>query len=278
LVLSRDVIREEQEKYGQCDEYRGYENFWLDDEGVLYRQEHKKQPRVVIPTTLVPTVIMSYHDLPFTALQGVSRTVEFISKKYWWETLRKDESEFIGKCDACAKRKTGRRVIAPMGEAIVAKEFLDVVSLVIVGPLPLSERGNRYLLTFINHFTRFCDAIPIARQDTETIAREFVVRIITQYGVPKKLLTDRGASFMSGLIKETCKLLKIQKLQTSSYHPQGNGICERMHILLIDMLSHSVRKDARDWDLFIPMQLWHIGVCPIVLQSILRIIWYTGEI
>ena len=48
---------------------------------------------------------------------------------------------------------------------------------------------------------------------------------ITQFGVPKKLLNDMGASFTSALIKETCKFLKIQKLQTSSY-PQANGICE----------------------------------------------------
>jgi hypothetical protein len=252
LVLSKEVIREEQERDDLCNEYKGYDNFWLDDEGVLYHQRPKEQPRVVIPVTLVHTVITSYHDLPFTAHQGVSRTVEFISRKYWWETLRNDVSEFIKKCDACAKRKTGHRVTAPLGEALVAREFLDVVSLDVIGPLPLSERGNKYLLTFIDHYTRFCDAILIAKQDTETIAREFVVRIITQYGVPKKLLTDRGANFTSALIKETCKLLKIQKLQTSSYHPQGNGICERMHKLLIDMLSHFVRKDAKDWDLFVP--------------------------
>jgi transposase InsO family protein len=85
-----------------------------------------------------------------------------------------------------------------------------------VGPLPITERGNRYLLTFIDHFTRFCDAIHTARQDTETIARQFVLRIITQFGVPKKLLTDRGANFTSALIQETCKLMKIQKLQTSN--------------------------------------------------------------
>jgi transposase InsO family protein len=90
------------------------------------------------------------------------------------------------------------------------------------------------------------------RQDTETVAREFVTRIITKFGVPKKLLTDIGASFTSSLIKETCKLLKIQKLQTSSYHPQANGVCERMHKLLIDMLSHFVRKDAKNWDEYVP--------------------------
>jgi len=65
-------------------------------------------------------------------------------------------------------------------------------------------------------------------------------------------LTDKGANFTSALIKETCKLLKIQKLQTSSYNPRANGVCERMHKLLIDMSSHFVRKDAKNWDEYVP--------------------------
>jgi transposase InsO family protein len=122
----------------------------------------------------------------------------------------------------------------------------------IVGPLPVTKQGNKYLLTITDHFTTFCDAIPIAKQNTETTARKFVIRIITQFGVPKTLLTDRGANFTSALIKETCKLLKIQKLQTSSYNPQANRVCERMHKLLIYMLSHFVRKDARNWGEYVP--------------------------
>ena len=73
-----------------------------------------------------------------------------------------------------------------------AKEFVDTVSLDIVGPLPVTERGNKYILTFVGHFTRSCEAIPIVRQDTKTIAREFVTKIIAQFRVPNKLLTDRG--------------------------------------------------------------------------------------
>jgi len=182
----------------------------------------------------------------------MSRTVDFISRKYWWKTLRSDFSEFIGKCEACARRKTGHRVTARLGDVLEAHDFLDIVSLDVVEPLPATEKENKYLLTFIDHFTRFCEAIPIVRQDTETIARKFITRIITQFGVPKKLLTDRGAAFTSALIKETCKLLKIQKLQTSSYNPQANGVCERMHKILIDILSHFVRKDAKNWDEYVP--------------------------
>ena len=75
-----------------------------------------------------------------------------------------------------------------------SSRILDVVSLDIVGPLPVTERGKKYLFIFIEYFTRFCEAIPISRQDIGTIAREFVTKIITQFGVPKKLLTDRGKS------------------------------------------------------------------------------------
>jgi hypothetical protein len=55
---------------------------------------------------------------------------------------------------------------------------------------------------------------------------------------------------MSALMQQTCRLLKIQKIQTSSYN--ANGICERMHKLLVDMLSHFVRKDAKNWDEYVP--------------------------
>ena len=125
-----------------CQRYKGYENFWTDEEGVLYRQGPNEQPRIVIPIALFPTVLTNYHELPFTTHQGVSRTVRY--KKYWWDTLREDVSTFIKKCDVCAKRKTGRRVIAPLGESIVAQEFLDVV-----GPFSVTNRGNKYLLLII---------------------------------------------------------------------------------------------------------------------------------
>jgi len=250
--LSREKIREEQEEGDDCMRYRQYDNFWVDKDGILYYEKPKEQPHVVIPATLISTVLKFYHELPFTAHQGVHRTIQYVNKKYWWETMRQDVTQFIKGCGDGARRKTGHKAKAPLGEIPVATEFLDIVSLDIVRPLPVTERGNKYLLTFVDHFTRFCEAIPIAKQDTETIAREFVVKIITQLGVPRKLLTDRGANFTSVLIKETCKLLKIQKIQTSSYNPQANGICERMHKLLRDMISHFVRKDARNWDEYVP--------------------------
>jgi len=161
LNLSREVIREEQVKDDVCMKYKHYEQFWTDEDGILYYQKPKGQPRVVIPKTLAYTGLTCSHELPFTAQQGVNRTVEFISRKYWWETLRYDVTKFIKECEDCAKRKTGNKVKARLGEAFVATEFLHVISLDILGPLTVTERGNKYLLRFVDHFTRFCEAIPL---------------------------------------------------------------------------------------------------------------------
>ena len=72
-------------------------------------------------------------------------------------------------------------------------------------------------------------------------------------------------------------MLKIQKLQTSSYNPQAIGICEKMHKMLIDMISHFVRKGARNWDDYVPMLSWYTEPCPTVRRDIHIIIWYLEE-
>jgi len=113
LVLSKENIRDKQETDELCEKYKQYEDFCSDKDGILYYQAPKTHPRVVIPAALIPTVLACYHELPFTAHQGVSRTVDFISRKYWWKTLRSDVSEFTGKCEACAKRKQDIGLLHP---------------------------------------------------------------------------------------------------------------------------------------------------------------------
>jgi hypothetical protein len=75
----------------------------------------------VIPRSLVSTTLKYYHDLPFTAHQGEARTIDLVKLKYWWETLGGDVKEYIRSCDACARRKTGQKIIAPLGDSIEAK-------------------------------------------------------------------------------------------------------------------------------------------------------------
>ena len=134
----------------------------------------------------------------------------------------------------------------------MANEFLEILATDFVGPLPVTKNGNRYILTFVDHFTRYCFAIPLPEQTAERVAYELVHKIILQYGAPQYLLSDQGTQFLSKVIQETCRLMKIKKLQTTAFHPQSNGICERFHRTLINLMSYFVNKEAQNWDKCLP--------------------------
>ena len=88
------------------------------------------------------------------------------------------------------------------------------------------------------------------------IARLLVDEIIARHGAPRVLLSDRGTNFLSRLVAEVCKIFQIQKVNTSSYHPQTDGLVERFNSTLCQSLSMYVARNQKDWDDFIPLILF----------------------
>jgi transposase InsO family protein len=92
-----------------------------------------------------------------------------------------------------------------------------------VGPTTETSKGNRYILTFQDDLTKYVVAEPIQAQDADTVAREFVRSIRLRFGAPKVVLSDQGSNFLSELFRDTCKLLRIKKINTTAFHPESNG-------------------------------------------------------
>jgi transposase InsO family protein len=130
----------------------------------------------------------------------------------------------------------GPRGKAPMEITTTARQPFEKCCLDIVGPLTETQVGNKYILTFQDELSKFLFAIPTPRQDAETVAREFVRQIILRMGTPRILLTDQGSNFLSEVFRNTCKLLRIQILQTTPFHPESNGSLERSHRVLKEYL------------------------------------------
>jgi len=122
----------------------------------------------------------------------------------------------------------------------------------IKGPYPLTPRKNRYLLTFIDHFSKYAEIFPIQDQSGLTCARLYASQIITRHGSGSKLVTDKVSAFMSSFFNETCRILGIQRARTSSYHTQSNDHVKRLHRTFHTALSHYVNNSYTDWDLKLP--------------------------
>ena len=93
----------------------------------------------------------------------------------------------------------------------------------------------------------------IPDQKATTVADCFV-DLISRFGVPKSILTDKGTNFESALVRRICEMLGITKLRCTDAHPQTNGQTERFNRTLCDMLTHYVNENQSDWD------RW-VGVC-----------------
>lgn len=98
----------------------------------------------------------------------------------------------------------------------------------IVGPLPPSN-GNRYLLTIVDRFSRWPEAIPLENMTAHSVAKAFYETWIARFGVPETITTEQGRQFESELFRELSEAMGSEHIRTTAYHPQANGLVERFH-------------------------------------------------
>ena len=104
-------------------------------------------------------------------------------------------------------------------------DFMSIETTLELNQLPMVA----IILVFQDHFTKHVLAYVPPDQTAKTMAKFLYGGCISMFGAPSRLLSDRGASFTSSVIEELCKILGIKQLWTTPYHPQTNGLVERLH-------------------------------------------------
>lgn len=246
-VIDLDVIRDEQRKDVQCQQLKKQPRFKTSPQGVIYHNNGDDK-QILVPQKLRQKIIQLHHNLPSAGHAACRKTLERIKHRFVWPNMKDDINQFVRQCHSCNQRRDYGKCTAPLGTFNEPDEVFQRISCDIVGPLPVTKSGNRYILSVTDHFSRYTEFIALPDQASENVARALVQRFITKYGVPKELLTDQGGTFTGELIAHICKLFKIKKIQTTGYHPMSNGRSEITHKTLSKMLSHYVNKNQNDWD------------------------------
>jgi transposase InsO family protein len=252
VELTRENVLSEQQKYSYCKKLieqikLGQETeVVISNDGLLYHGQTLDEAKLIVPKTLILRIIKMHHDKVFAGHQGILRTRDLLKLYYFWPTLNRDVERYVKECDSCAKFKVGRNPSAPLGQLPETTVPFEQTSMDICGPYPETRLGNRYLLTFMDHFTRYPEAIPIPRQDAPTAAGALVTEIFWRLGCPQTISSDKGSNFMSELFQEMCKLMN-----STSFNPQMQGKVEKFHFGRIQTMSHNVNKYGNDWDEFV---------------------------
>ena len=130
----------------------------------------------------------------------------------------------------------------------------------IVGPLTTTTTGYRYILTVIDMATRYPIAMPLKRVDVQTTCDK-LLEVFASYGAPEEVVHDNGGNFTAQLMKKVMETLGIHQIVTSPYHPEANGMVERLNGTLKKTLKKAGTK-ANQWDKWLPFVLYAIRIVP----------------
>ena len=208
--------------------------------------------QLVVPTEMRMQVMKVGHETIMAGHLATRKSVDRIQRHFYWPGLQSDVHRFCQSCDTCQKTIPKGRV----GKAVLGRmPIIDIpfqrIAIDLVGPIePMTERKNRYILTIVDYATRYPEAVPLARIDTETVA-EALLEVFSRVGIPNEILTDMGTQFTSDLMKEVGRLLSLHQLTTTPYHPMCNGLVERFNGTLKAMLKKMCVERPKDWDRYV---------------------------
>lgn len=191
----------------------------------LYCDVSQNKVRPYIPLQHRQAVLKHIHGL---AHPGIRSTRRLVADRFVWKNMNKDIKQFVQGCLSCQRSKVHRHTRAPVEKIPLPDSRFRHVHMDLVGPLPPSN-GYRYLLTIIDRYSRWPEAIPLQNMTAETVARAFVESWIARFGIPETVTTDQGRQFESDLFRELSRAIGSKHVRTTAYHPQSNGLVERFH-------------------------------------------------
>lgn len=131
-----------------------------------------------------------------------------------------------------------------------------------VGPLPPSTADNRYLLVCVDYYSHWVEAFPLPEMKSYNVVNVILRELVPRFGCPEELLSDRGSNFLSDLAYQLYYVLGTKKLTTTAYHPQTNGLCERMNGVLKRILTHFTALNTAEWETYLPWALMTLRTTP----------------
>ena len=200
-------------------------------DGILYRlyihprvNGGQSVRQVMVSGPLRRQVMEVAHQSILGGHLGSRTTIDRVFSNFYWPSVRREVTQFCKSCNIC--QRTDKRGVCgrvPLQNMPIIDVPFERVAVDLVGPMsPPSESGYRYILTLVDYATRYPEAVPLKNIDTVSVAEAFL-DIYSRVGVPEAVLSDLGRQFVSDCMKEVSRLLSINQLTTTPYHPMCNG-------------------------------------------------------
>ena len=193
-----------------------------------------------------------HHDEPIAGHQGHARTLELLSRRYYWAGMKVMVNRFVDSCEICQRAK-GHKGSVPLKNMGIPNKPWEEINYDFIVKLPLSN-GFDSILVVVDRFSRQAHFIPcLESTNAEELAEIFVRDIWKHHGLPKKTISDRGSTFNSHFLKALYQKLNIDPAFSTAYHPETDGLAERTNQWLEGFLRSFCNYQQDDWAKWLPI-------------------------
>ena len=196
-------------------------------------------------------IIRELHCIPFSAHPGVNRTVAKVQTHFFWRGMTGHVREFVESCCVCQTEKSDHTLSKGKLQSVqLPQEKWQEISLDFITDLPLTRNKKDSILTVVDKATRMVHLVPcrkdVTAADTARLVWQHIVKL---HGIPRVIFSDRGTQFTSHFWQELWKMTGTSLKFSTSYHPQTQGVVERMNSVVSQTFRCLITEsEIRDWE------------------------------
>ena len=175
---------------------------WDDEKGTTLQ--------AIVPLSERRKVLSYSHDHPTAGHLGIRKTLSKVRQSYNWPGLQQDVRHYVAGCEKCQTSKGPLKTPRAPMQIVEASRPMERIATDILGELPLTDKGNRYILVVSDYFTKWTEAFPMPNMEARTVADIIVREVVSRFGVPSSIHSDQGRQYESQLFSKMCKVLHIK--------------------------------------------------------------------
>jgi RNase H-like domain found in reverse transcriptase/Reverse transcriptase (RNA-dependent DNA polymerase)/Integrase zinc binding domain/Chromo (CHRromatin Organisation MOdifier) domain len=222
---------------------------WSLENGLLYYRG-----KVYVPgTELRRRILTLCHDSKLAGHPGRWKTLELVSRNYWWPQMSRYIGKYVSTCDMCLRTKSIRQ--PPSGELHplpIPDAPWDTASVDFITELPESN-GKDAIMVVVDSVTKRSHFVStVTTLSAAGTAQLYLRHIWKHHGLPRRVVSDRGPQFVAEFTRELYRLLGVKLAATTAYHPQGDGQTERINQELEQFLRLFINQRQDNWDDLLP--------------------------
>lgn len=179
---------------------------------------------------------------------GRDKTCEKVCSRYYWSNVQKDIRFYVNTCDRCQRTNARlQKQPAKLNPIAVKPQVWQRIGIDLIGPLKSSKKGNKYIITCSDYFSKWVEAKALPDKTAESVAK-FLLSLICRFGCFTICHTDQGREFVNQLNRKLFQLAGVDHRISSAYHPQTNGLDERLNQTIARTLLKYINEEQDDWD------------------------------